>query len=446
MECTDCNGKLPKNGNYVHCHACGGDYHYTCTSLSEKSYKSMSKPKKLEWKCLECRKINASQMSAKSSTRKKSESENSDCESDISDFLARRTRKSKVHDNEKVSDKSMEQLFEQFENRLWKKMSKKLSDIEEFMGFASSKIDDFSKLMKDIQKKQVTMEVAQEKLRQENMELKSKCKALEIGLNENAQLFNRNKLEITNIPTTVANPNEVVAKVLEKVNGEKIDEKSYGTEVRKFENQVNVVVQFESVVQHTRGSLCFSLANDIPYVVYLANIHQRELINLMTGRGHATATPPSGGSPCVKDRGRPRAPDRRSKNDLSPRPTSITSPTWAPVMAYKYNVSWTSPPLWKPLIVPPPTKMSHPPPRHPPHLPRTPSQLASYNGSTPRRAPAPPRPTLSRTPESTPGHDVHTFHSVASLHDYKEISSSPRHSIASNNSSNPSTPPSPSPP
>ncbi|KAI5742971.1 hypothetical protein M8J77_013213 [Diaphorina citri] len=91
-----------------------------------------------------------------------------------------------------------------------------------------------------------------------------------------------------------------------------------------------------------------------------------------------------------------------------------------------------------------PTKMSHPPPRHPPHLPRTPSQLASYNGSTPRRAPAPPRPTLSRTPESTPGHDVHTFHSVASLHDYKEISSSPRHSIASNNSSNPSTPPSPS--
>ncbi|KAI5704339.1 hypothetical protein M8J75_004181 [Diaphorina citri] len=33
----------------------------------------------------------------------------------------------------------------------------------------------------------------------------------------------------------------------------------------------------------TRGSLCFSLANDIPYVVYLANIHQRELINLMTG-------------------------------------------------------------------------------------------------------------------------------------------------------------------
>ncbi|KAI5718045.1 hypothetical protein M8J77_000818 [Diaphorina citri] len=252
MECTDCNGKLPKNGNYVHCHACGGDYHYTCTSLSEKSYKSMSKPKKLEWKCLECRKINASQMSTKSSTRKKSESENSDCESDISDFLARRTRKSKVHDNEKVSDKSMEQLFEQFENRLWKKMSKKLSDIEEFMGFASSKIDDFSKLMKDIQKKQVTMEVAQEKLRQENMELKSKCKALEIGLNENAQLFNRNKLEITNIPTTVTNPNEVVAKVLEKVNGEKIDEKSYGTEVRKYENQVNVVVQFESVVQRDK--------------------------------------------------------------------------------------------------------------------------------------------------------------------------------------------------
>ncbi|KAL1447472.1 hypothetical protein WDU94_003633 [Cyamophila willieti] len=65
-------------------------------------------------------------------------------------------------------------------------------------------------------------------------------------------MFNRNKIEISNIPSTVNNTNEVVSKVLEKVNGEKIEEKSYATEIRKFENQVNVIVHFESVVQRDK--------------------------------------------------------------------------------------------------------------------------------------------------------------------------------------------------
>lgn len=182
----------------------------------------------------------------------------------------------------------------------------------------------------------------------------------------------------------------------------------------------------------TRGSLCYSLANDLPYVVYMANIHQRELINLATqGRNKRRFT--------VREGHRaPRAPDRRSK--------MISAPT-------NFNhISHMGPGdgiqiqrlLDLPTTLETADRISHPPPRHPPHLPRTPSQLASYNGSTPRRAPAPPRPSLSRTPDTTPAHDVHTFHSVASLHDYKEMSGSPRHSIASNNSSNPSTPPSPS--
>ncbi|KAL1453430.1 hypothetical protein WDU94_007570 [Cyamophila willieti] len=214
------------------------------TQRLERSYKSMSEAKKLTWRCQKCRKNKPSQVSNKwnnSKVKFDSDPEDTNSESDTSEI----GRKSK-------SDKSVEQLFVQFENTLWKKMSKKLTDIEEFMGFASSKIDDFTKLMKDIQKKLVTMEVEQEKMRQENMEMKSKFKAMEAGMNENAQMFNRNKVEISNIPTTMTNTNEVVAKVLEKVNGEKIDEKSYGTEIRKYENQVNVIVQFESVVQRDK--------------------------------------------------------------------------------------------------------------------------------------------------------------------------------------------------
>uniref|UniRef100_A0A8D9ATW8 PHD-type domain-containing protein n=1 Tax=Cacopsylla melanoneura TaxID=428564 RepID=A0A8D9ATW8_9HEMI len=255
MECSDCNGKLPKNGNYVHCNACEGDYHYNCTTLSERSYKTMSGPKKMAWKCHECRKYKSSQestMRMRSSTpRKKSESEEYSENESFTTVIETGDRMSRGND-EKVSDKSMEKLFDQFESKLWKKMSKKLTDIEEFMSFASGKIDDFTKYMKEIQKKLVAMEVEQEKMRQENMELKSKFKSLEVGVNENAQMFNRNKMEISNIPTTVTNVNEVVAKVLEKVNGEKIEEKCYDIEVRKYENQVNAIVQFESVVQRDK--------------------------------------------------------------------------------------------------------------------------------------------------------------------------------------------------
>uniref|UniRef100_A0A8D9BB06 Serine/threonine-protein kinase Genghis Khan n=1 Tax=Cacopsylla melanoneura TaxID=428564 RepID=A0A8D9BB06_9HEMI len=194
-----------------------------------------------------------------------------------------------------------------------------------------------------------------------------------------------------------------------------------------------------------RGCLCYSLANDVPYVVYLANIHQREMINLVTGVDMNGRTRAKRRFSMREGHRAPRAPDRRSKMISAPTNFNHIS-HMGPGDGIQIQRLLDLPTTLETADRATPTKMSHPPPRHPPHLPRTPSQLAAYNGSTPRRAPAPPRPSLSRTPDSTPGHDVHTFHthSVASLHDYKEISGSPRHSIASNNSSNPSTPPSPS--
>lgn len=193
----------------------------------------------------------------------------------------------------------------------------------------------------------------------------------------------------------------------------------------------------------TKGSLCYSMINDIPYVVYLANIHQRELINLMstdiTGRTRTKRRF------SMREGNRaPRAQDRRSKMISAPTNFNHIS-HMGPGDGIQIQRLLDLPTTLETADRITPTKVSHPPPRHPPHLPRPHSQMGSYNGSTPRRAPAPPRPNLSRTPESTPSHDVTSVfhHSVSSLHDYKEISGSPRHSIASNNSSNPSTPPSP---
>lgn len=244
---------------------------------------------------------------------------------------------------------------------------------------------------------------------------------------------------------------------------------------------------------NTTGTLSICVINDMPHIIYLSNIHQRELINVTCcdASGRPVARPRRRFSLREGHRAA-RAPDRRSKMISAPTNFNHIShmgpgdgiqiqrlldlPTTLET-ADTHTHSHT-PQQQKILHGPPvPAKMSHPPPRHPPHpaesrhLPRTPSQTGSqsytgHNGSTTRRAPAPPRPSvtppsLPRSPDATPLADSDMtasvlHHSGASLHDIcKEQSGgsaggrtgagegSPRHSIASNNSSNPSTPPSP---
>lgn len=55
MNCIRCSEKLPKNGLYVECHGCENNYHYECSSLSEKTYKAMSEAKRLAWRCSVCK-------------------------------------------------------------------------------------------------------------------------------------------------------------------------------------------------------------------------------------------------------------------------------------------------------------------------------------------------------------------------------------------------------
>uniref|UniRef100_A0A8D9DTN4 PHD-type domain-containing protein n=1 Tax=Cacopsylla melanoneura TaxID=428564 RepID=A0A8D9DTN4_9HEMI len=273
MGCFGCGGNLPKNGNCVHCYECGSDYHYKCTTLSEASYKSMGSKKKMNWKCQDCRK---SQDSPKNKSRNRSLSESSEYD-DVMDNVRSKGGKGKIkpkadknHDDSselfessqedgKVKDKkygdtkTLENLFEKFEVKLWKKMDKKFSDMEECLEFTSGKIDEFSKTMKEIQKKLVMVEIENEKIKQENVELKTKVKSLEVGVEANAQLLsNSNKVEISGLPVSTVNAKDVVAKVLEKANGEKIEESGYEIEIKKQEKQTNVIVEFESKIQRDK--------------------------------------------------------------------------------------------------------------------------------------------------------------------------------------------------
>uniref|UniRef100_A0AAG5DV31 non-specific serine/threonine protein kinase n=1 Tax=Anopheles atroparvus TaxID=41427 RepID=A0AAG5DV31_ANOAO len=197
------------------------------------------------------------------------------------------------------------------------------------------------------------------------------------------------------------------------------------------------------------GSLTLTSLNDSVHVVYLANMHTRELLNL---------------SPCDRDgrlktkRFSLREPNRTIRTSTDRRSKLISAPT-------NFNhISHMGPGdgIQKQRLLDLPTTietadqntqqqristMRHAPP--PPRAPPRPSMVHPLNGSNnslpgaKRAAPARPRdhpPSLPRSPSP--------LGSMSSLHDVLKVSvadmqSESRQSVASNNSSSVSTPPSP---
>ncbi|XP_076277390.1 serine/threonine-protein kinase gek isoform X1 [Lasioglossum baleicum] len=239
---------------------------------------------------------------------------------------------------------------------------------------------------------------------------------------------------------------------------------------------------------NTSGSLTSCIINDMPHVIFLSNLHQRELLNLtpLDASGRQMTRPRRRFS--LREGNRAVRPtDRRSKMISAPTNFSHVShvgpgngiqiqrlldlATTLETVDQQHSGHHSSSHLHSSqqrLYGPTLQTASKPaplPPRHPPsdtrrlssHISRN-SGYSPHNGSTSsRRGPAPPRPTatppsLPRTPvDQVDSESVHlrthtplSLGSIASLHDKEHTSGgSPRHSIASNNSSNPSTPPSP---
>ncbi|BES88698.1 serine threonine-protein kinase [Nesidiocoris tenuis] len=206
---------------------------------------------------------------------------------------------------------------------------------------------------------------------------------------------------------------------------------------------------------NTTGSICICTINDMTHIIHIANIHHKELLSITTydASGRLVAKPRRRFS--LREGNRiVRGPDRRSKMISAPTNFNHIShmgpgdgiqiqrlldlPTTVETADHHHRTLSTGS-----ISKVPPQTAPRVPPHHPP---RTPQQYNSQNGVSMRRAPAPPRPTV--TPPALPRTpDVHEDMSLSLHHDaLKEgasIMGSPRHSIASNNSSNPSTPPSP---
>ncbi|XP_035728613.1 serine/threonine-protein kinase Genghis Khan-like isoform X2 [Vespa mandarinia] len=236
------------------------------------------------------------------------------------------------------------------------------------------------------------------------------------------------------------------------------------------------------------GSLTSCIINDMPHVIYLSNLHQRELLNLtpLDANGRQMTRPRRRFS--LREGNRAVRPtDRRSKMISAPTNFNHIShmgpgngiqiqrlldlPTTLETADQQHSAHHSSAHIHGSQqrlygsTLQTPSKPAPLPPRHPPsdtrrlssHMTRN-SGYSPHNGSTSsRRGPAPPRPTatppsLPRTPvDQVDTESIHlrshtplSLGSIASLHDKDHPSGgSPRHSIASNNSSNPSTPPSP---
>ncbi|XP_012530342.1 serine/threonine-protein kinase Genghis Khan isoform X1 [Monomorium pharaonis] len=236
------------------------------------------------------------------------------------------------------------------------------------------------------------------------------------------------------------------------------------------------------------GSLTTCVINDMPYVIYLSNLHQRELLNLvpLDASGRQMTRPRRRFS--LREGNRAIRPtDRRSKMISAPTnfnhishmgpgngiqiqrlldlPTTLETADQQHTSHHGSSHLHSSQQRLYDATLQTPNKPAPLPPRHPPsdarrlssHISRN-SGYSPHNGSTTtRRGPAPPRPTatppsLPRTPvDQIDSESVHlrshtplSLGSIASLHNKEHPSGgSPRHSIASNNSSNPSTPPSP---
>ncbi|KAK0161975.1 hypothetical protein PV327_008366 [Microctonus hyperodae] len=245
------------------------------------------------------------------------------------------------------------------------------------------------------------------------------------------------------------------------------------------------------------GSLTTCVINDMPHVIYLSNLHQRELLNLtsLDANGRQMTRPRRRFSLREGNRGA-RPTDRRSKMISAPTnfnhishmgpgngiqiqrlldlPTTLETADQPLYSGHHSTAHLHGNPQQQQQqqqqrfygsTVQPPNKPAPLPPRHPPsdtrrlssHMSRN-SGYSPHNGSTSsRRGPAPPRPTatppsLPRTPvDQAESESLHmrshtplSLGSIASLQEKEHVTSgSPRHSIASNNSSNPSTPPSP---
>nr|CAD7197884.1 unnamed protein product [Timema douglasi] len=208
---------------------------------------------------------------------------------------------------------------------------------------------------------------------------------------------------------------------------------------------------------NSAGTLSICVINDMPHIIYLANIHQRDLVNVLTFDGSGRPMPRPRRRFSLREGHRTtRAIDRRSSKMISA-PTNFNhishmGPGDGIQIQRLMDLPTTletadQPPLPPQQRVMYSTKMGHPPLRHPLHPPPEQRRMSGHmtrpsaqgfaplNGSTSSRRSAPPQrpvvnpPSLPRSPDGLLGdadplmhhHVPHSLGSVPSLHEVSKV-------------------------
>ncbi|KAI5703463.1 hypothetical protein M8J75_011975 [Diaphorina citri] len=183
--CNSCNRDLPVDGGYVVCGVCGGGLHYNCTTVSEASWRSMSNPTKAKWRCGECR--------GRSNYLLQRSDSSGSLSGNLTDGGLNQENRKK---DEIITLSKMEALLD-------RKFKMFKNDVEKSLEYLGGTLEDLSKTFKELERKVVLVEKNQEKLENQNIELRKKVKDLEILVQDMAQEGNKNKLEITGVPQNV---------------------------------------------------------------------------------------------------------------------------------------------------------------------------------------------------------------------------------------------------
>lgn len=224
--CKKCDGELSKEGDYVTCSKCEGNYHYQC-SLAESTWRKMAAAKRVVWVCSTCK------------------------------SRAGNTTPPVLGDNESanadkpVTYSELEELLDRKLQSLMGNLDGRFKDIEKSLEFLGGTMEDMANTVKVVQKQVVTLEQKQNKLETQNREHLSRIQQLEVQINQQAQSACDTKLEISGgIPVNV--DHEVfIQQVFEKCAISPVPAKSeYVTEKHIFHGKPDqpksIIVTFQS--------------------------------------------------------------------------------------------------------------------------------------------------------------------------------------------------------
>lgn len=212
--CNACGEPMPSDGDGVACSVCQDVLHFECSTLKASSWRTMGPTRRATWRCAKCymaskgKKTGGSDPTGGSDLEDDNDSEPEAVPVDMQqmmDMMGKRLG---------VMEEKMEKMFTAADS----KATKKFEEFITSLNYYGEKVDDATNTVKSMEQKLIMMEKRIEKSENENKELKTRLRNMEKQLNELGQKEFSSKIEISGIKDSSINQDEVVKKILQKID------------------------------------------------------------------------------------------------------------------------------------------------------------------------------------------------------------------------------------